>query len=181
MSLRRAIRHEDQIYFLTMTIVQWADVFSRKRNQDIMLDSLAFCSEKKGLCIYSWVIMSNHIHMISRSEINDLSGTIRDMKRHTSKELFESVQQNTESRKGWMTWLFTQAAKNSNEHKDFQVWQKGNNAELLETNLFYDQKLNYIHQNPVRAGLVNEPHEYRLSSAIDYAGGKGLLKIKFLE
>lgn len=103
MSVLRSIRHEDQIYFLTMTIVQWADVFSRKRNQDIILDSLAFCSEKKGLCIYSWVIMSNHIHMIARSEINDLSGTIRDMKRHTSKELFESVQQNTESRKGWMT------------------------------------------------------------------------------
>lgn len=70
--------------------------------------------------------------------------------------------------------LFTQAAKNSSEHKDFQIWQKGNNAELLETNLFYDQKLNYIHQNPVRAGLVKEPHEYRLSIAIDYLWREGI-------
>ena len=159
MSLRRSIRHEDQIYFLTMTIVQWADVFSRKRNQDIILNSLDYCSEKKGLCIYSWVIMSNHIHLIARAEKNDLSGAIRDLKKHTAAELFKSVQQNTESRKGWRNWLFTQAAKKSNEHKDFQIWQKGNHAELLETNLFYDQKLNYVHLNPVRAGLVNEPNE----------------------
>ena len=88
MSVRRSIRHEDQIYFLTMTTVQWVDLFTRKRNQDILLDSLAFCIEKKGLCIYSWAPnafgVSNHIHLIARSEKSDLSGAIRDMKKHTA-------------------------------------------------------------------------------------------------
>jgi putative transposase len=181
MSLRRSIRHEDEIYFLTLTVVQWIDLFSRKRNQDIIIESLAYCIETKGLCIYSWVIMSNHIHLIVRSENKNLSGTIRDMKKHTSKKLYESIQQFTESRQGWMLWLFKNSARQSNEHKNFQIWQSGNHAELLESKNFYEQKLNYIHQNPVRAGIVNESQEYRLSSAIDYCGGRGLLKIKILE
>ncbi len=181
MSVSRSIRHEDQIYFLTPTVVQWADVFTRKRNQDIVLESLAYCIENKGLCLYAWVIMSNHIHLIARSENNDLSGTIRDLKKHTAKQLHASVTQATESRSGWMAWLFKKAAEDSNEHKEYALWQRGSNAELLESNKFLDQKRDYIHNNPVRAWFVNEPHEYRLSSAIDYAGGKGLLKIKLLE
>jgi len=80
------ITDQSEIYFVTIQVVAWVDVFTRQRNKDVVIESLQYCQEKKGLLIYAFVIMSNHIHMIVRSERNDLSGTIRDFKKHVSKE-----------------------------------------------------------------------------------------------
>jgi putative transposase len=79
-----------------------------------------------------------------------------------------------------MLWLFKSAGGKNKRNKTFQFWQQDNHPEELETNNFKDQKLEYIHMNPVIAGLVDEPEHYRWSSARDYAGIKGLVQVEIL-
>ena len=87
------------IYFITFTIVEWIDVFTRQRYQDIIVDSLNYCQKQKGLILYAWCIMSNHIHLIvSAQETYDLSAILRDFKKHTAKQILKSIQEEPESR-----------------------------------------------------------------------------------
>ena len=83
-----------------------------------------------------------------------------------------------ESRKYWLLDRFEFVGRNDKKIKDFKFWMDGNAAKEIHTTEFLEQKIDYIHLNPVRAEIVDEPHHYKYSSAIDYADGKGLLKIK---
>jgi putative transposase len=69
-----------------------------------------------------------------------------------------------------MMWLFKSAGAKNKTNKHYQFWQQNNHPKELETNVSKDQKLNYIHMNPVKAGLVDEPEHYKWSSARDYCG-----------
>ena len=103
---------------------------------------------------------------------------MRDFKKFTSKEILRTLQTDgTESRREWMLNRFEYAGKNDDRIKNFRFWQEGNNAQALYLNDYFNQKLNYIHQNPVKAEFVNRAEDYRYSSAIDYDGGKGLLEV----
>ncbi|MEX0967844.1 MAG: transposase [Bacteroidia bacterium] len=98
------------------------------------------------------------------------------MKRHTATKLRELIQMHPqESRREWMLWMMERAEKKNKHNKGFQFWQQHNNPIELSTNEMIQQKLDYIHVNPVKAGLVAEPHHWLYSSALDYSGGKGLL------
>jgi len=105
------MKEPEGIYFLTLQIVGWVDLFSRKIYKDIVIDSFIFCKENKGFEIFAYVIMSNHIHILCRSNKGDLSGTIRDIKSFTSKQFLEVVNSGKESRKGWMLMVFKYHAK----------------------------------------------------------------------
>ena len=94
------------MYFVTFTVHQWVHVFSRKQYIEILIDSLKFCQSKKGLKIYAWVVMSNHVHLILRSDDNKLSDIIRDFKKYTSTKIVKAIQENKkESRRSWLLWL----------------------------------------------------------------------------
>ena len=165
-------------YFLTLTVIDWIDVFTRPYYRHILVDSLRYCIENKGLELYGWVVMSNHIHMIAAATENfHLSDILRDFKKFTSKAITQAIQEEPESRKDWMLNRFSFAAANDRKVKDYKFWPEGNEAKEIHTAHFLQQKLDYLHQNPVRAELVDEPHHYRYSSAIDYSGGKGLLPV----
>ena len=157
-------------HYLTLRIVQWADIFTRKTYRDIVVDSSKYCRDHKGLEIYAYVIMSNHIHLLARSEKEDLSGTIRDFKRHTSNLITEVVRSKEESRREWLLMIFKYAAKQHSRNEKYQVWTHENHAEYIFSNKFIEQKIEYIHNNPVRAGLVGQPEDYLYSSARCYAG-----------
>ena len=176
----RRIYDNSSTYFLTMTVTNWIDVFTRARYCDIIVDSLNFCHKNKGLVIHAWVIMSNHLHLIVQSENENLSDIIRDFKKHTSKEIIKSIKADEESRREWLLWMFERAAKKEGR-KGFKLWQDGNHAEELISNKFFGQKLDYIHQNPVKARIVYAANEYIWSSAVDYCDGKGLVEIEKLE
>lgn len=169
-------------YFLTLTVIDWIDVFTRPRYKYIILDSLIYCQNNKGLVIYAWCLMSNHIHLIAGStEGFHLSNILRDFKKFTSKEMIRAIQENPkESRKKWMLNRFEFAGKYNNKIKNFQFWQEGNEAKEIHTNSFLDQKLDYIHKNPVKAEIVARPEDYLFSSAIDYSGEKGLLEVEII-
>ncbi|MGB4775456.1 MAG: transposase, partial [Daejeonella sp.] len=159
-------------YFITCTVHQWADVFTRKEYVDIVLNSLRYCQQNKGLLIYAYVIMSNHIHLIIGSNQENLSDIIRDFKKFTASKIVEAIENNSkESRKRWLLWLL----KKENR---VWFWEEGYHAEEIITSQFYDTKLNYIHLNPVRAGIVEKEEEYLYSSCADFYGTrKGLLEL----
>jgi len=80
-----------------------------------------------------------------------------------------------------MLWIFKNAGERNSRNEKYQFWQQDNHPIQLETVSFTLSKLQYIHNNPVKAGLVKIPEAYLLSSAIDYHGGKGLLPINYLD
>ncbi|MCX6182092.1 MAG: transposase [Bacteroidetes bacterium] len=175
------ISNPEGIYFITFSVVGWIDVFTRDRYREIFTNSLNYCTEKKGLILYGWVLMSNHVHFMCKAEKGNLSDILRDLKRHTSKTILKSIEEEIESRSKWMLYLFKEAgAKNSN-NKEFQFWQQDNHPIQLSSNEMIDQRLDYIHNNPVTNGIVSEAQHYVYSSAIDYYGEKGMVEIVRIE
>ncbi|MGL1889324.1 MAG: transposase [Reichenbachiella sp.] len=172
------------MYFVTFTVVEWLDVFTRDDYRQIVLKSLRHCQQEKGLIIHAWVVMSNHMHLIisRKLEGEQLSGIVRDFKKYTSKSIIKSIEENNlESRRNWLLWIFKSAGAKNNNNTNYQFWRQDNHAEQLVSNKFMDQKLNYIHMNPVVSRLVEEPEHYLYSSARDYTGLKGLLQIENIE
>ena len=142
-----------------------------------MIESLKFCQENKELEIYAFVIMSNHIHMLLPSGIGKLSDTIREFKSYTAKQILLAIELVSESRRDWMLNLFEFAAKKHERNEKCQVWTHENHPELIYSDTFISQKINYIHDNPVRAGIVENPEDYLYSSARGFAVKSCLLDI----
>ena len=153
------IKNQQGLYFLTFQVVGWADVFSRKVYRDIIIDSFNYCRKHKPLKIYSYVIMTNHIHCILSSEDN-LSDIIRDFKRHTSTLILKAIENENESRKEWLMMVFKYHAKYNKRNNELQFWTHENHAVELTSNEMIDSRINYIHQNQVRAGWVANNYEY---------------------
>jgi REP element-mobilizing transposase RayT len=170
------------MYFITLTVIDWVDVFTRPDYKYIIIDSLEYCQKNKGLKIYAWCLMSNHLHLIAGT-VNEesLSDILRDFKKFTNKKILEKIKEIPESRREWMLNRFEFAGRFDKKIKEYKFWQNGNEAKEIHTNDFLDQKLDYIHNNPVRAEIVYEPQDYKYSSAIDYCDGKGLLSIEKIE
>ena len=173
---------EGYLYFLTLTVVDWVDVFTRPVYKHIVIESLEYCQKNKGLKIYSWCLMSNHLHLIASADNGtNLSDILRDFKKFTSKEIIKTINEIPESRKIWMLNRFKYAGKFDNKITNYKFWQNGNEAKEIHTNSFLDEKMDYIHNNPVKAEIVSNAGEYKYSSAIDYCGGKGLINVEIIE
>lgn len=170
---------EGNAYFLTMTVVNWIDVFTRPVYKHIIVDALKFNQQNKGLIIYAWCLMSNHLHLIAEAkEKHHLSDILRDFKKFTSKAVVKEILDNPEeSRKKWMLSEFEFAGRYNANIKNYKFWQEGNEAEEIISTSFLEQKLEYIHKNPVTAELVENEEEYIYSSARSYAGKPGLIDI----
>jgi REP element-mobilizing transposase RayT len=171
------IRNQSGLHYVTFQIVQWADLFTRQVYRDIIIDSLRYCQENKGLEVYAYVIMSNHVHLLIRSLNDNLSDVIRDLKRHTSKKIIETIEQGNESRREWLLMIFNYAAGKHKRNNEYQVWTHENHAEEIYSNVFIEQKIAYIHNNPVRSRIVKRPEDYVYSSARNYAGLDSVLTI----
>lgn len=169
-------------YFITLTVVDWIDIFTRPVYRHIILDSLEYCKKNKGLIVNAWCLMSNHLHMIVETiDRTSLSDVLRDFKKFTSKEIIKTIQEIPESRKEWLLNRFEYAGRNNVKIKNYKFWMDGNEAKELSSTQFLDEKMNYIHNNPVVAEYVDSPEEYRYSSARDYCGEKGLINIHKIE
>jgi putative transposase len=166
------IHDQQAIYYMTFTVVGWIDVFTRSIYRDMLIDSFKYCQQTKGLRLHAYVIMSNHVHLVaSVTENYSLSNFVRDCKKFTSKQIIEHIQQNlTESRRDWMLHQFKYYASRHSRNEHHQLWEHENHFVELFTEAFTQQKIEYIHQNPVRAGLVYRPEDYVYSSASNYAG-----------
>jgi len=183
MSEKYKVRDQSKLYFVTFAVGYWIDVFTRPEYKEILVSSLIHCQENKGLEIYGWCIMSNHVHLIvGTNGKNKIEDTIRDFKKYTSVHVCKAIESNVqESRREWMLWMFSRLASKSKKHTKYSFWQNEYHPIELSTNEMMNQKLNYIHENPVKEGIVYNAEDYMYSSAIDYAGGKGKIDVSFIE
>ena len=181
MSEKYKFNNPEGTYFITMSTVGWIDVFTRPELKHVIIDSLKHCQKEKGLVINAWCLMPSHLHMIVRTSKVPLSDIMRDFKKFTAKKIVNVIGQIHESRREWMLEMFSDVADGLNRVKNHKVWQDGNHPILLFSNEVLQQKLDYVHMNPVIAEFVDEPEYYWYSSARDYyAKQKGLLEIELL-
>lgn len=178
MSRKYKFKNAEGLYFISFATVYWIDVFVRDQYCWELMRSIDYCRKNKGMEIYAWCIMPSHVHLIFRAKENNPSDLVRDLKTFSSKKIQRLIEENPqESRKEWITWMMERAGSKNSNVKSRQFWQQHNNPIELWSAKVIDQKVDYIHQNPVEAGLVTEPEHWKYSSAIDYAGQKGLLDI----
>ncbi|MFY0675129.1 MAG: transposase [Bacteroidia bacterium] len=153
----------DLTYF-TMTIVGWQELFIRRNYQEIVVKNINHAIEKKGLQVFGYVVMPNHIHMLASSTKEKLGLIVQSFKSFSAKELHKEVSE-TEQHSRKQRLLNAFAYHVNSEDRQFQVWTHDNEPKLCYSQEFTSQKLNYIEMNPVEAGFVDEPEYWRLSSA----------------
>lgn len=168
---------KNSTYYLTMTVVDWIDVFTRENHKRAILNSLKYCIENKGLNVFAYCVMTNHLHLIvNTNEPFELKDTIRDFKRHTTKTILAQIKNEPESRREWMLEAFYKNAITSKRHKNYKIWQAGNHAIEVYSSSFLWDKINYIHTNPVKEEFVNNPEDWKYSSASNYVNDIGILE-----
>lgn len=178
MSEKYKIREKEKVYFLTLTVVGWIDVLTRKNHKMTIIDSLRFCQNEKGLTLYGYCLMPSHLHLIARAEGEiSLSEILRDFKKFTSKAIIEQIVNEPESRRDWMLVYFRKEGKDRKGITNYKFWQDGSHPEEISSNKFFDEKLDYIHNNPVKELFVENPEDYYFSSARNYAGLNNQLDI----
>ena len=165
MRSRYRVHSPDRAYFVTCTIVDWLPVFTSATCCDILVSSLKHCRQNKNLKIYAWVILENHFHGILAAP--DLSAVLRDLKSFTAAKILEQLAQENRD------WLLNQLRYYRRAHKanEYQVWQDGSHPQAIADDTMMHQKLEYLHNNPVKRGWVAAPEHWRYSSAHEWLGG----------
>ena len=154
------------LYFVTLSVVGWIDVFSRRDYKDILVENLSYCQQREGLEIYTYVIMTNHLHLIVRRQDEALKELLGRFKSYTAKKIVTAIESNEqESRREWLLYMFRHFAKTNKQYTQHHLWHYFNHPTLLHSAAVIQQKTDYIHMNPVRAGLVTEAEYYLYSSA----------------
>ncbi|WP_417590133.1 REP-associated tyrosine transposase [Owenweeksia hongkongensis] len=178
MSRNYKFHNPDGVYFVSFAVVEWLDVFTRNESKDILVDSLRYCQKNKGMEIFAWCIMSNHAHLVFRAaNENKPEAILGDFKQFTSNQLIRAIKDNPkESRKEWLLETFRKAALGTSNVKNYQFWRHDNKPIEIWSNKVISQKIRYVHNNPVKQGLVYRPEDYVYSSATDYAGNSGILE-----
>ena len=175
---RYPISDQNGVYFFTLIVIEWIDLFTRKDYSLIIVESLNYCIEKKNLEVYAWVIMSNHVHLICRVKPPiGMSDFLRDFKKFTSKQFVKCINEISESREKWLLDKFSFEARRTGRATFFKVWRDDNHAIEIGDYIRLEDKMEYIHNNPVRAMIVARPEDYIFSSAIDYCDFKGLVNV----
>ena len=149
---RISVDQKDSIFFITLTIQRWFYLFDRYERWTILLNALKHYQKHNNLKIYSWVFMLNHMHIIFQCK--DAIKFVNGFKSYTAQKLRENIEE-TEPH---LLNLF----KTDN---DYHIWQDNNFPEIVESENFFLQKVNYIIENPVRKEYVNYPEDWRYSSA----------------
>jgi len=185
MSRKYKIRHQEALYFVTFTVIDWIDVFIRDEYRDVVIQSIQYCQRNKGLEVYAYCFMTSHIHLIIGSKgLMPIVGIIRDLKAFTShsiRKVMEDQMQVKESRRDWMLRRMYNAGKYNPNNIDIQFWQQHSHPIELYSDFIVNQKLEYLHLNPVAAGFVDTPEAWVYSSARDYSGmAKGPIELVFL-
>jgi putative transposase len=182
MGFKYKIHDQQDFYHVTFTVVNWADVFIREHYREIFLESVKYCQREKGLIVGAWVIMTSHVHLIIGTTAKNIEDIIRDLKSFTSRQIRKEMEQAAyESRKEWLLPLFYKAGRYNSNNNDYQFWIQNNHPIQLSSPEMMQQRIAYIHNNPVEAGFVCEPQHWKWSSAHDYCGGtQGLLDLIIL-
>ncbi|TQV62358.1 MAG: transposase [Halothiobacillaceae bacterium] len=169
---RYVIQDADKPHFLTCTVVEWLPVFTRPDAVQIILDSWVHQREHDGLKLFGYVILENHLHFVAQAP--RLDTCLSSFKSYTAARLIELL----EARKAEHLLARLRFAKRAHKHdREYQFWQEGSHAEMIFSEVVMRQKLDYIHQNPVKRGYVELPEHWRYSSARNYLEQPGLIEV----
>jgi putative transposase len=169
---RYRILNKSSPHFLTATVNYWQPLFTRTETVEIVLESWRFLQREAGFEIYGYVILENHLHLIASSP--DLSRDMQRFKSYTAMRIIDYLEQTQATRVLELLALFKRAHKTESQ---YQVWEEGSHPQLIESESVMRQKLDYIHQNPVKRGYVDLPEHWRYSSARNYSGQEGLIEV----
>jgi len=161
-----------QPHFLTCTVVGWPPIFTRPETVRIVLDSWQFLQQNSRIEIYGYVILENHLHFISSAD--DLATEVGDFKSFTARRIIDFLKERK------VAFLLKQLKHHKFRHKtdrEFQVWQEGSYPKQILDEEMMLQELEYSHLNPVKRGYVDEAIHWRYSSARNYAGLPGLMRV----
>ncbi|MBN1396390.1 MAG: transposase [Pirellulales bacterium] len=159
-------------HFLTSTVVGWVPVFTRTETVEIVLDSWRFLQDNNRITLFGYVILENHLHWIASAE--DLSRQIAEFKSFTARRIIDLLEARN------VVPLLRQFEHLKAKHKtnsSYQFRQEGSHPQLIDSDEMMRQKLEYIHNNPVVRGFVDEPVHWRYSSARNYARQAGLISV----
>jgi putative transposase len=159
-------------YFMTNTIVAWLPVFAHPSFVEIILDSWRFLQRERGVQLFGYVVMENHLHWIAQGP--DLSQQVGRFKSYTARRIIDAMEV-----RGFKTML-EELRFFKLRHKidqKYQLWQEGSHPEQIKSDEMMLQKLEYSHNNPIRRGYVDEATHWRYSSARNYEGRKGLIDV----
>ena len=157
MSRKYKFNNKEGIYFVSFATVYWIDVFIRESYFELMIQALSFFRKERGMLIYGYCIMPSHVHLLFQA------------KKFTATNLVNLIRDNQqESRKEWLLWMFKRAGTKSSNVTHYQFWQHHNQPIEIHSDKFFNEKLDYIHQNPVVSGFVSEPQDWKYSSAKNY-------------
>ncbi|MFQ5798780.1 MAG: transposase, partial [Bacteroidota bacterium] len=162
----------NQPHFLTCTTVNWLPLLTDEPIVRIILQSLQFLLDRGRLELYAYVIMKSHLHMIASSK--SLSNEVRKFKSFTAREIIDYFNESGSIETLEKLRRYKLRHKGDRTH---QLWQEGSHPELIQSPEMMREKIDYIHYNPVRESDIEDPLEWPYSSARDYAGNRGFLKI----
>lgn len=171
-------------HYITFNIVDWVDVFIKPVYKYIIADALNDFIALRGLTVYAWCLMSNHLHLLLQAKDGTgLSMIERDFKRVTTNHILEAIEMEPELRRDWMLGRFEHFSQSLKKIEKYQVWQSCSNPEFVDflQPLKVKEHLAYVHENPVRDRIVREPEDYVFSSAGDYKGRKGLVNVTVID
>lgn len=169
---RYTITEDNSPYFLTFTVLNWLAVFTRRETVQILLDALIWRQQNKGVKVYGYVVLENHMHCVLQSP--DLPKQVHDLKAFTAKEILGWLEERKAEQLLQMFALFKKAHKSDSR---YQFWQEGSHPQLMQHEEMLRKTLDYIHYNPVKRGYVDDPLHWRYSSARNYHGEEGLMPI----
>ena len=165
-------------YFVSFATVFWIDIFTRQPYFSVLEQAVSYCRREKGMELFAYCFMPSHVHFVFRSKNEDPSGLLRDFKKHTSKKVVNAIRENVhESRKEWLLALFGKAARSKTNVQYYQLWQHHNKPVELWSTAAIKQKIAYIHNNPVEAGFVTDPVDWKYSSARNFQEDRTILEI----
>ena len=162
---------ERRPHFLTCTVVAWLSIFNRTEAVEVLLDSWRFL-QREGLTLYGYVILDNHLHWIGAHD--DLGRAVARFKSFTARRIIQLLKEKNALTILEQLEFYKLRHKTDQEH---QFWQEGSHPQVIEDDEMMLQKLEYIHNNPIRRGFVDEAADWRYSSARNYAGRPGLIEV----
>jgi len=152
---------KNSLYFLTFTVLEKIPVFTNSKYCDVIIENFEFYRQKRGLKIFNYVIMDNHVHAIM-SHNENISKVVQDFKKYTAKQILILLENDS---RHWIKSLMKYFKKSHKIKSTFQFWEEGSHPKLIQGKKMFNQKAEYIHNNPVKRGLVLEDRDWYYSSA----------------
>ena len=167
MPLRGRRYFEGNSYFITTSVNKFVKIFKEKKYIDIILENISFYREKYAFKLIAYVVMPDHIHLLiypDQERVKEISKFVEDFKKFTARKFREQMEKDKK-----ISWLKLFRLKETKKRNwEYQIWQRGFDDLGVYSIKVVRTKINYIHNNPLRKGLVERPEDYLYSIARNY-------------